>query len=522
MVAVATGPITTLQPVIAAATPLAVTSELQATMLLYDRLIHVDERLEPQPRLGRWDVSADGRTYRWTIHANARWTDGAPVVAEDYATAVSAIARSRKTSRLVAAFREIEGFAEFQGGSAARVDGITLDAADPKQMTVRLRSSLCSSLAALFGGPFLIPSHVFGKYLVPGAGDAIDRAPENDDPRVTSGPFRFGDWRRGDQLRLIRNEGYFRGASYLDEYVFRHGGAIADELRKGTANFGSPAEPVEIPGVVTTVSMPSSSYVYVGWNTQSATAPALRDKRVRQAFAHAFDWDAVNAQLFGGTGLRMTSHHLPGSWALPPGLRTYGYDLARAEDLLRSAGYARRADGVMASGGQVLAITLTTDEETVRKAVLQHAATQLATLGVQVRSRIMKFDEWQAAMRAADASMDAWVFGISLSEEPDPFHPWHSAAQRDPERAAVLLPLSLEGLDRAIDAGRSGPDCSVAKRKEAYAAFNRILNEEQPFAFGITRTKYVAMPAGMRGFVPPVQAGLLGLFNNVNEWWIAK
>jgi len=38
-------------------------------------------------------------------------------------------------------------------------------------------------------------------------------------------------------------------------------------------------------------------------------------------------------------------------------------------------------------------------------------------------------------------------------------------------------------LDKAIDDGRNGPDCSIAARKRAYDAFNRILNEDQPYNF---------------------------------------
>src|SRR5207237_1202529 len=99
------------------------------------------------------------------------------------------------------------------------ISGITIDTANPKKFTVHFTRSFCPALLQVFGSA-PIPSHVFGKYTVDNDPTKnIDTAPENAAPAAVSGPFKFKEWRKGDQVILSRNDGYWRGAPYLDEFV---------------------------------------------------------------------------------------------------------------------------------------------------------------------------------------------------------------------------------------------------------------------------------------------------------------
>ncbi len=522
---IAVGKITTLQPLIAAAPVTASSADVLATALLYERLIRVDPRTsEPEPGLAAWEIGADGRTYTWRIPPNASWTDGKPVVAADIVTGLQAVAKSKIAARLVTIFAEIEGFRAYAQGSATTIAGVRLDPSDPKRLTVRLERSLCPSLVNVFGSVVVLPTHVFGKYLVPDAADAIDRAPENDEPRVTSGPFVLGEWRRGDQLSLVRNTSYWRGAPLLDGFIFREGGALVDELRKGTVNFGGVTEPIEIAGAITTyrTRTSASTYQFIGWNTQSESAPALRDKRVRQALAYGLDWELLFRDVVKD-GTRVFTHHLPASWAHPSGLNEYRYDRTRAEGLLASAGYVKGADGIARKDGRALAITITTNDNAMRKSIVQLAVTQYADLGITVTPRIIDFAALVTALQKGDSSIDAWVAGLSHGDDPDPFVLWHSSLQADPaigrRHPVGQMPFFAPGLDEAIEQARNGPDCSLTRRKEHYATFDRILNEEQPFAFGFTRAKLDAGPVGLNEFVSASTNLAAGY--DIHRWWIA-
>lgn len=52
--------------------------------MIYDTLLGMDEKYQVKPQMAeKWDVSADGKTYTFTLRANQKWHDGAPVKAED-------------------------------------------------------------------------------------------------------------------------------------------------------------------------------------------------------------------------------------------------------------------------------------------------------------------------------------------------------------------------------------------------------------------------------------------------------
>ncbi len=69
------------------------------TTQLYDTLAIADRKTgEILPRLATWTAPADGRTYEFELAANAVWSDGQPIVAQDFITAMRALARSKKAS----------------------------------------------------------------------------------------------------------------------------------------------------------------------------------------------------------------------------------------------------------------------------------------------------------------------------------------------------------------------------------------------------------------------------------------
>src|SRR5256885_1505317 len=65
---------------------------------IYDSLIIPDYKTgEIKPWLGSWTVSSDGLTYTWTIDAKANWSDGKPIIGNDFLTRVKMQGRSKVT-----------------------------------------------------------------------------------------------------------------------------------------------------------------------------------------------------------------------------------------------------------------------------------------------------------------------------------------------------------------------------------------------------------------------------------------
>jgi len=511
------------------------TASLTVSGLVYDTLFKVDAKSgEIRPNLGSWTISADGLTYRWRIEPGAIWSDGRPVVAEDYLTGVKAVARSKKTAR-AASFQDIQGFDEYRAGKAPTIAGITIDPLDARSFSVKFKRVFCPALVNAFGpaaGP--LPTQIYGKYVGPDeTGPKIDDAPENLAPPVASGPFTFKQWRANDQIVLDRSDSYFRGTPYLDGYVLKVVAdvtSLAAQLKSGEINFGT-IEPKDLDDIkkrdtLRVYTFQDLSYNYIGWNLKSASTPALADKRIRQALAYGLDMNAVVQDVLYGQGTRVYEHHLAASWAAadPATLARYPYDRAKAEDLIKQAGYAKGADGIYQKDGKPLQITMLTNSgNKVRETLLQTAIDQYKLIGVRIAPRLVPFDTMVDILSSRSEDVPAWIIGWRLSVEPDPFGIWHTSAIPDPAKKSTgynFGAFSSSEADKVIDAARTptGSDCSQATRRQSYEALNRLLNEEQPYDFGFSPTTLLVVARELRGLDP----GTFATYSDIEKWWFAR
>ena len=91
--------------------------------------------------------------------------------------------------------------------------------------------------------------------------------------------------------------------------------------------------------------------------------------------------------------------------------------------------------------------------------------------------------------------VDAFVLGWTQTADPDKFQTWHSSRTHPSESNFILFKNS--DLDKAIEDSRG--HCAPAERKAAIKAANQILNEEQPYNFGIAQNYLVGVNKRVHG-----------------------
>src|SRR6267142_701511 len=451
--------------------------------LIYDPVLILDPKNgAPTQRLETFSASSDGITYTFEMNSRANWSDGKPIVAQDYLTAVQAVGRSAKTVRK-SNYQDVQGFNEYLTGTSKPED--------------------------------------------------FDTAPENNAPTVFSGPFTLKEWRKGDQVILGRNQTYWQGAPNVDEYVYKivaDSVAITNGLKTGELTFGA-IQPKDLADIQTVDTLRVSRYLQlgytlIGWNTVSPTAVGLADKRVRQALAYGLDMDLIIKAVLYGEGTKQVAHHVPVQWAYPTApLEPYKYDKARAEQLLKDAGWTKGADGILASAaGRKFSLAISFNQSNTTWATLaQVAVDQYKQLGIDAKARPEAFQGLVAKLTTGDKTVEATIIGWSLGGEPDPYPIWHSSQIPDPARSVTGFGFTYfqdAALDRSIEEGRnpSNGDCSIAARKRSYETFNRILNENQPYNFGYSSNALAVSQKTLQGFEP----GSFGITYNIHEWWIKK
>lgn len=220
-------------------------------------------------------------TYR--IVDDAQWSDGLPVTGDDFAYLWQQMSRQPNVVG-AAGYRAVKNVETGSGGKV-----VTVTFAQPYTAWRELFTSL-------------LPSHSL-KSEPTGFQTGMDKGKP-----VTAGPFAiYSIDRARDEVRLIRNDRYWRKPPEIDQVVLRRAGTapqMAQTIRNGdstmvslTAGPASAAEVGAIPGV-TTSRRPMARGLTVNINTRSETMASLQ---VRRALLGMLDGGLVRAAAAGDT-----------------------------------------------------------------------------------------------------------------------------------------------------------------------------------------------------------------------------
>jgi peptide/nickel transport system substrate-binding protein len=519
-----TGEITTLQPILSGDDGAG-----SGTRYMYWPMLEREPATgELVPGLAKsFELSADGKRLTFHLRDGLVWSDGEPITGEDYRYYVEASARSKKTP-WKSKFQDIVGWSDYSQGRDRSLRGIRI-ANSGRDVEVALERNSCRTLENLNLAP--IPQHLFVKQWDNATNDvstSIDNAPFNTAPPAASGPFLFKEFAPGVQVVATRNDHYFKGAPLIEQIVLKvYGSAAAQRnafVTGETSSFNAKPADVDFvrqqapPSVREYRIQDALGYSFIAWNQKAAGAPWLADKRVRQALWYGLDVKTILDKVDLGYGHQVYANTPTASWAYDPsGLNHYDYDPKRARGLIESAGAVMGDDGIYRWSGQQMEVRIETNSGNASRAsIVQIAQEQYKQIGIKVTPVIEAFSLLTKRLLPSDDTLEGVLIGWTFLQpdpEPDAFQIWHSSQQKD---GYNFIGIANTQLDAALDAGRLGPDCSLAARKKAYHAADLILNDEAAYTFLYqTDSAFFVQPSLVAGTPKP-----WGSWSGVEKWWI--
>lgn len=182
---------------------------------LMEGLTRLDEEGNPEPAVAEdWDVSDDGLEYTFDLREEATWSNGDPVVAEDFEFAWKLMLDPETDPPSPAAFLAhfIEGAEDFNEGDGS-ADDVEIEAEDDHTLTVTMRAP-----TGFF--PDLVSNPVF----FPVNHEVAEDDPEwhaEADTFVANGPFKLDSWDHDDEFVMVKNDEYWDSdAVNLDKVHF--------------------------------------------------------------------------------------------------------------------------------------------------------------------------------------------------------------------------------------------------------------------------------------------------------------
>jgi oligopeptide transport system substrate-binding protein len=188
---------------------LLTTSHQAVQMGIFDSLVRQKGKDIVPSAAESWDISDDGKTYTFHLR-DTKWSDGKPVVAQDF---VDAFVRMFTTSPASGIYDAIKNGAEVRA-KTADVSTLGVAAPDAKTVVFTLNSPTPYFLGLLTSA-----------YSAPSRQDLIDK--EGDkygttaDSMAYNGPFLLTEWANQDKLVLKKNPNYWDAKDInLDEVDF--------------------------------------------------------------------------------------------------------------------------------------------------------------------------------------------------------------------------------------------------------------------------------------------------------------
>ncbi|MBI3732081.1 MAG: ABC transporter substrate-binding protein [Chloroflexi bacterium] len=412
----------------------------------------------------KWETSADGLTWTFTLRDGLKFSDGTPLKASDVKASLDMCRGGEKSSwkDSYKAIKEVQA---------------------PDDKTVKI---ILSEPHA----PLLSELAMFSAAILPAdMAKATDAKDYNNDlawKTKGSGPYYADGWKKGDPIILKRNPNYWKGTPALDEVRIEY---IPDDNTRVLKLQGGEVDVVDfvpfsqIAALSAQAGLKAQTFTiqqtaFIILNTEKAP---LNDPKVRQALNFATDKDAIIKTVYFGQAKFMNSP-IPQGTYWDKNLAGYGYDLAKAKTLMgeSSAASGFKMDMQVRSGNTNFANTAV---------ILKDA---WAKIGVTVDIQTLETSVVRANYRAGNfmSTPSAWtndmndpteIVNYAMRGGASPFAYW--TRYNNPDLNTKITKADLEQ--------------DTQKRAALYADIQKTYSDAAPLIF----IAYLGASAGWRDTV---------------------
>jgi len=309
--------------------------------LVYDSMFELEPDGTFSPGLAEsWEISDDGKVWTFKIHQGVKFHDGEPLTAKDIAFSYNFYQRHED-------FPYMPVYTEyFESVEAPDENTVVITLTEPIP-------NMESQLVFLY----VLPEHIWAQYDDPTAAVEFENT-----EMIGSGPFKMVEYRQGEFVHLAAVKDHFLMPPRIDEVViqtFDNQDALVQALITGQVDMitempntavptlrnaeniqlvtGAPKSP-EVTDIIPNQTTPETCPTEEGGVCSGH--PALRDRNVRLALAHATDKQKIIDVVLLGLGT-------PGLTLIPDGLgvfyndtiQDYAFDIDEANRILDEAGY---------------------------------------------------------------------------------------------------------------------------------------------------------------------------------------
>jgi peptide/nickel transport system substrate-binding protein len=332
---------------------------------------------------------------------------------------------------------------------------------------------------------------------------------------VGCGPFKFVSAKLDEEIVLERFDGYYGGApdlppvgpALVESVIFRvlpDAAARVEALQAGQVDIiqSVPSYLVPILEADPNVMVQSAPGTRPFWMEMNVHKPPFDDVRVRQAMNYAIDVDLIVSAFLGGRGTVISGPLSPFNQMADRSLQPYGYDQARAIELLVEAGYTAQD------------ISFVIDCRESDQQYAEAVATQLRELGMDVSVQVGDYAELKPSLIAGERVAFVGGWGDSAFDPVGHFEAkWHTWVEGTSYGRGNFSTYSNPRVDELIQAGEVELD--PEQRQQIYYEAQQTVYQEAPAVFLFLPDAVEASSARVQDWSPSPDGRL-----NMHDVWL--
>jgi oligopeptide transport system substrate-binding protein len=369
------------------------------------------------PTVDNGGISADGKTYIFTLNPKVTWSDGKKVTAYDYEYSIKRMLNPDLAAEYASFYFDIQGGQEYFGATNADAatktqlrDAVGVSAKSDTMLVIVLKSPRPTFLDLMALWPvYPVRQDIIEKYA-----DKWTEPPNY----IGNGAYLMTEWVHSDHITLVKNPNYWGTAAKVDtitlkmitdinaEYAaYQNNELDICSIAAGTET-STLADKVLGPQVLRYPELTTFAYQF------NLTTPPFNNKFLRKALNAAVDREAFINNVRGGVGKPAYSWIPPGMPGYDANLGAdYHFNVAKAKAFLVQAGYKE-------NGSDVPELRLQYADTGINPTIAQFVQNQIKiNLGITVSLEPM---ERAAFSRMVNAEQHTWAWFGWGADYPDP------------------------------------------------------------------------------------------------------
>lgn len=433
--------------------------------IIAEPLIRFDKDFNLIPAAAnRWVAAEDGLSWTFYLRDDLEFSDGRPLTAHDYVFTLRRGADPKNAYDVEWYYRPIKNWAEVVAGRVP-VDSLGVHAVDDFTLLVETEDP-CAYLPDLLVDSWVSPRQAVEKY-----GDTWSTRPETS---IASGPFYLEEWTKANRIVLRANPRYHGPAKpYLEALIAKlHNASTPPPMlasyEANEVDHVIVTNHAELARIKTDSRLREELHAYTDFATYYLTMDTYNapfdNLKVRQAFSHAIDREAICRSALQGFAIPAYSMLPPGFPAAEPeSLKpAQVFDPVLARRLLAEAGYPA------GEGFPRVEFWVRRDVRPVHEAGEAIQAMIKQNLGIEVTVRNMEVKTFMDAINNHNLQLGLVRFGADFIDPSSLMNLWLSMGRH------AWKNVLFDNL--VVRAGGIMGD--TQRRMDTYRAAERILVEE--------------------------------------------